>query len=92
MIPVATEIGAKTYNARSKIAANWLNNHARWIAKQIASGNRIFDIGRDINRAASQYYAKEVEILMKKGFNRVRVGTVTIGEKTFELYEWVKVK
>ena len=44
----------------------------------------------DVNRAASKYYAKEVEILMKKGFDRVRVGTVEIGKKSFELYEWVK--
>jgi hypothetical protein len=90
VIPVATEIGAKTYRPTSKIAENWLRNNARWIATQIYNGNRIFDIGMDVNRAASKYYAKEVEILMKKGFDRVRVGTVEIGKKSFELYEWVK--
>lgn len=90
VIPVATEIGAKTYGPTSKVAANWLNNNARWIASQIAKENRIFDIGQDVNRAASPYYAKEVEILLKKGFQRVKVGTVTVGNTTYELFEWVK--
>jgi RHS repeat-associated protein len=92
VIPVATEIGAKTYSPTSKITANWLQNNARWIATQISKGNRIFDIGMDVNRAASNHYAKEVEILKKKGFERVKVGVVTIGKKSFELYEWVKSK
>ena len=92
VIPVAAEIGAKTYKPTSKIAANYLKNNARWIATQISKGNRIFDIGMDVNRAASKYYAKEVQILTKKGFERVRLGVVTIGKKSFEVYEWVKKK
>jgi RHS repeat-associated protein len=90
VIPVAEEIGAKTYSPTSKIAQNWLGNNARWIASQIGKGNRIFDIGRDVNRAASKYYAKEVEVLAAKGFQRVRVGTVKIKKQTYQLYEWVK--
>jgi RHS repeat-associated protein len=92
VIPVATEIGAKTYRPTSKIVTNWLENNGRWISSQISRGRRIFDIGRDVNREASPYYAKEVEVLTRRGLQRVRVGTVTIKKKTYELYEWVRKK
>ena len=90
VIPVAEEIGAKTYRPTSKIVENWLANNTRWIQRQIASGKRIFDIGPEGARISSKYYQREVDQLTKAGLQRVRVGTVKVKDKAYELYEWVR--
>jgi len=90
VIPVAEEIGAKYYSPTSKIAENWLANNTRWIQRQIAGGQRIFDIGAEGARINSKYYQKEVEQLTEAGLKRVEAGTVKIKNQTYKLYEWVR--
>ncbi len=90
VIPVAEELGAKTYAPTSKVAANWLKNNTRWIKDQIKSGRQIFDIGIDAARERSKYYQREVQELTKAGLSRVHRGSVTVKKKTYEIYEWVR--
>lgn len=49
-------------------------------------------IGRDLNRKASKFYQTEVETLKNAGHEKVKVGTVKVANKAYELYEWVKSK
>ena len=79
------------YKARPWAAkANWLANNIKWIQRQIASGRRIFDIGEDASRKPSQYYKAEIAQLIKAGFTKVYRGTITVGDKTYAVYEWVR--
>jgi predicted metal-dependent hydrolase len=78
------------YGATSKVAENWLSNNTRWIQRQIASGNRIFDIGAEGARINSKYYQREVDQLTKAGLKRVEAGTVKIKDQTYKFYEWIR--
>ena len=85
-------MGAKWLNiAREKWT--WDKNR-RWLLAKIKNGERIFDIGRkrDYRYESWSGYYKEVQYMVKKGFERVFTGkwiTDVNGHK-YRLYEWIK--
>ncbi|HEX6177740.1 MAG TPA: RHS repeat-associated core domain-containing protein [Thermoanaerobaculia bacterium] len=76
--PVARAIGARTFKPRSTNPARWEANQRRWIRKQIASGRKIYDIGKHRGRPVdprtgsnrSEYYRMEVDELTRAGYHR----------------------
>ncbi|MBI1923335.1 hypothetical protein HYR99_03690 [Candidatus Poribacteria bacterium] len=97
--PVAEKLGAHIFEPRSRREEFFLQNQKRWIQRQIRSGRRIFDIGIQQGRPRSLYYAIEVDILRKNGYQRrfVKYIKVKIEDdlglvqtKQFRLYEWMR--
>ena len=88
--PVAAAIGAATFAPRSTNALRFMINQKNWIGKQIGSGRRIFDIGKDGTRVIrSPYYAAEINALQNAGYERTFVRWVTGDNgRRFRLYEW----
>lgn len=92
--PVATVVGAHTFQPRSKDPDRWMPNQKRWIREQEKSGRKIFDIGPDPNRPnPSSYYAAEQERMRKSGRTKEDRGTITTDvdgtPTTFPISEWV---
>jgi hypothetical protein len=90
MKAIAEALGGKAYSPTSKIAGNLLKNNLRWVGEQIKKGRHIFDIGRDIARKTSEFYAEEVNALTKAGLERVHRGSITVKKTTYDIYEWIK--
>ena len=88
--PAAKSLGAKFLDV---VTWTWDKNR-RWLNAKIKKGERIFDIGREKGRYYGPYsvYYKEVQYMVKKGFERVFTGKWITGEngKKFRLYEWIK--
>ena len=92
--PVARQLGAHTFAPRSLNPVRWMANQKRWIADQIKSGRKIFDIGTDASRPSrSSYYSAEVQALKDAGyireFRRWISAEVNGETRRFRLYEWV---
>ena len=90
VLPVAEEFMLKTYAPREGTDA--VRGSARFIERSIAAGKRIFDIGPAGATAKREAYIAEVKKLVDKGYHRVYRGTVQVGKKTFEMWEWVRRK
>jgi len=93
--PVASVLGAATFQPRSKNPLRWRPNQARWIGEQIRSGRDIYDIGSDAARATpSAYYEIEQAALRRAGLTRTHVGEVDApvngALQTFQLFQWLR--
>ena len=89
--PVAEQLGAKTFQAPWTSFADVLAKNAAWLKEQMASGNRIYDIGLDAARATrSDFYAAETKALQAAGYARQYVRDVKVGEVVQKVYEWVR--
>lgn len=63
----------------------------RWLAEQVASGARIFDIGLDVRRAAGgKFFKAEAAFMARLGYKRQFVRLVEIEGKTYRMYEWMR--
>jgi hypothetical protein len=57
--------------ARASSAADVLGKNTAWLKEQMASGNRILDIGLDAARPArSEFYSAETKLLQAAGYAR----------------------
>jgi len=65
--------------------------NVRWLAKQVKSGAKIWDIGLDVSRGGRSgvFYKAEVAFLERAGYTRHFVKLVEIDGKTYRMFEWV---
>jgi RHS repeat-associated protein len=91
VIPIAEELGVGYYKAKGAAEAGKLvERNLSWIVDQVRKGKSIFDIGIDVNRAErSERYIQEFQRLRSLGLERVKAGTVSVGGKSEEVYQWV---
>ncbi len=66
--------------------------NVRWLQGRLDAGARIFDIGINPDRVGgrSVFFAAEVSLLTRNGFHRVFSHLVTVQDKVYKVYEWVK--
>jgi hypothetical protein len=91
--PLADEMGANTFSEPWEgTIMDMLARNMSWLQARIQSGTRILDIGRDLIRDPSVFYAAETNMLESSGFERVFVKLVMVQGELQSLYEWTKVQ
>ena len=68
-----------------------LAKNLKWLANQVPSGAKIYDIGLDASRGrrTGVFFKAEVAFMEKMGYTRKFVKTVEIDGRTYRMYEWV---
>jgi RHS repeat-associated protein len=90
----AEKLGLRTFGETGATFAETMGKNMKWLADQVRSGVRIFDIGLDASRGgrAGVFFKAEVALLEKMGYTRKYVTTIEIGNTQYRLYEWVIAK
>jgi len=89
---VAEKMGLRTFTETGATFAETMAKNMNWLANQVKSGARIFDIGLDVARGGRSgvFFKAEVAFMEKLGYKRQFVKLVEVEGKAYRTYEWVK--